>query len=168
MEKQQLIQQIELGLSTWGLSKYFNTTQPNIRYWLKKYNLKTQRSKNKAINHRQCLSCNLSKPQEEFYKRGKKYMSHCKTCYQKNYTDISRKNKQKAVDYLGGKCSKCGYNKCNAALDFHHKNSSEKEYGLSNLMKFTNFNKIKTELDKCVLLCANCHREEHHLLKQTF
>ncbi len=91
-------------------------------------------------------------------------MSHCKECFQKIYTDRSRENKQKAIDYLGGKCSKCGYNKRNAALDFHHLDPLQKDYSPAHLMKSTNFEKLKSELDKCVLLCANCHREEHHLL----
>ena len=65
--------------------------------------------------------------------------------------------KQKAVDYLGGKCSSCGYSKCLTALEFHHVNPSEKELYNSHWT----FERNKNELDKCVLLCANCHREEH-------
>lgn len=163
MEKQQLIEQIDLGLSTWDLAKHFNTTQTNIRYWLKKFNLKTQRKVNADNHNRKCLSCNLIKNQDEFYKRGKKYMSHCKTCYQRKYTEKSRENKRLSVNYLGGKCSKCGYSKCLAALDFHHLISDSKEYNISQLMKSSSFDKIKTELDKCALLCSNCHREEHNL-----
>jgi 5-methylcytosine-specific restriction endonuclease McrA len=67
--------------------------------------------------------------------------------------------KQKAVDYLGGKCSNCGYNKCLAALEFHHINPMEKDKDFAKLR--LRFNKLKPELDKCILLCANCHREHH-------
>lgn len=161
MNKELLIQQINQGYSTWKMAELNNTTQPNIRYWLKKYNIKTQRTVNQLNGNRTCLTCNTTQSQDNFYKRGKKYMSHCKTCYQIKYTQRSRDNKQQAIDYLGGKCSKCGYNKCNAALDFHHVDSTTKEYSVAHLMKSTNWNKLKVELDKCVLLCANCHREHH-------
>jgi hypothetical protein len=77
--------------------------------------------------------------------------------------DKKRKNKYKeqAVQYLGGKCSICGYNKCNASLDFHHKDPTTKTKDLKNLTTSNSWSKIVLELDKCILLCANCHRELH-------
>jgi len=69
--------------------------------------------------------------------------------------------KQKAVGLLGGKCKKCGYNKCTRALQFHHKNPNKKDFGLSSKGITRSWGKIKKELSKCVLLCANCHAEEH-------
>lgn len=73
--------------------------------------------------------------------------------------------KQKAVEYLGGKCSICGYNKCNRALDFHHINPDKKDNTISSLYNYS-WDNIKKELDKCILLCANCHRELHYKLKK--
>jgi predicted DNA-binding protein YlxM (UPF0122 family) len=67
--------------------------------------------------------------------------------------------KQKAVDYKGGKCEICGYSKSISALEFHHKNSNKKDFGISGGTK--SFESIKNELDKCILVCANCHREIH-------
>lgn len=67
--------------------------------------------------------------------------------------------KQKAVDYLGGKCKECGYNKCIYALEFHH--LGNKEYAPTKMFqKGLSWDKIKKEIDKCELLCANCHREK--------
>lgn len=72
------------------------------------------------------------------------------------------REKQKAVDYKGGKCIVCGYNRCLAAMDFHHKNPLEKEgYGTGALRVHWKFEKNITELDKCVLVCVRCHREIH-------
>lgn len=65
--------------------------------------------------------------------------------------------KQQCVDYLGGKCIVCGYSRCNAALDFHHRNPAEKDKFRDNW----SFEHNKPELDKCVLVCARCHREIH-------
>jgi len=72
--------------------------------------------------------------------------------------------KKLLVEYKGGKCQKCGYHKCMAALDFHHRNPKEKEFTISSkkgLFKRTLEEEIK-EVDKCDLLCANCHREVHN------
>jgi intein-encoded DNA endonuclease-like protein len=72
--------------------------------------------------------------------------------------------KQKCVDYKGGKCIVCGYNKCLKALDFHHTNPEEKDFTIAqNNTSFT-FEKLKTELDKCVLVCNRCHTEIHEKL----
>jgi hypothetical protein len=68
--------------------------------------------------------------------------------------------KEKAVAHKGGKCQKCGYDKCIAALDFHHINPEEKICGVKDLM-IRRWDLIKEEIDKCVLLCSNCHRELH-------
>ena len=67
--------------------------------------------------------------------------------------------KRYGVEYLGGKCQKCGYNKCIAALSFHHKDPLLKEYNFGD--STMSINAYKKELDKCILLCANCHMEEH-------
>lgn len=72
------------------------------------------------------------------------------------------REKQKAVDYRGGKCEICGYNKCLAAMDFHHKNPLEKNgYGTGALKSHWTFEKNKPEIDKCILVCVRCHREIH-------
>jgi hypothetical protein len=68
--------------------------------------------------------------------------------------------KQQAVTYKGGKCETCGYDKHLCALDFHHIDSSQKEGNIADLIH-SDWKLVKTELDKCILLCANCHREIH-------
>lgn len=72
-----------------------------------------------------------------------------------------RELKQNAVDYKGGHCEVCGYNKCLSALTFHHRNPNEKDFGISDLMSYVNWDRIKKELNKCHLLCLNCHCEVH-------
>ena len=61
----------------------------------------------------------------------------------------------------GGKCVRCGYNNCMAALEFHHLDPNEKDFSLSDRDLKLDWVLIKQELDKCILLCANCHRETH-------
>lgn len=70
--------------------------------------------------------------------------------------------KIKIVNMSGGCCSKCGYKKNLAALEFHHINPSEKKFKLdSRKLSNSNWNTILSELSKCKLLCSNCHAEEH-------
>jgi len=66
--------------------------------------------------------------------------------------------KERAIAHLGGKCQQCGYNTCAAAFDFHHLDDNEKEFDISSKQSWA---AIEVELAKCVLLCANCHREAH-------
>lgn len=68
------------------------------------------------------------------------------------------------VNYKGGKCEKCGYDKCVEALCFHHKDPNEKDFGIGG--RSYSFEKLKLEVDKCDLLCSNCHIELHTELKE--
>lgn len=77
-----------------------------------------------------------------------------------------KKIKSMLVEYKGGKCINCGYNKCIAALDLHHKDDSKKSFGLSLHGLTRSWKRVKKEADKCVLICANCHREVHAGLAQ--
>lgn len=72
----------------------------------------------------------------------------------KRRQDLSKK----AVEYKGGKCQICGYNKCFRALEFHHIDPKGKLFGVKSGNTYS-WEKVRAEADKCVLLCANCHRE---------
>lgn len=72
-----------------------------------------------------------------------------------------RKLKQLLVEYRGGKCVLCGYRRSVWAMDLHHIDGSKKEFGLSVRGLTRSWEKLKQEADKCVLVCANCHREIH-------
>jgi biotin operon repressor len=71
------------------------------------------------------------------------------------------KIKGMAVEYKGGKCKCCGYSKYQGALEFHHLDPSEKDFNFSQKGHCRSWEKVKIELDKCILVCANCHREIH-------
>lgn len=72
-----------------------------------------------------------------------------------------RKNMAILKEEAGNCCSKCGYNKCMAALEFHHLDPFEKESKI--IGSTSSLQKQRDEAKKCVLLCANCHREAHYL-----
>jgi len=110
-----------------------------------------------------CTSCKETHPSSEFYRRrqGNDLSSYCKKCTVIQTQKRQRKLKEQSIQYKGGECVKCGYNKCQAALQFHHVDKTKKEFTLAH-RKVTSFVKVKDELDKCILLCANCHAEEHY------
>ena len=72
-----------------------------------------------------------------------------------------KRRKGNLIKVLGGKCCLCGFDDFQEALEFHHVNPAEKEFTISAGYNMS-WQKIKHELDKCVLLCANCHRELHN------
>lgn len=72
-----------------------------------------------------------------------------------------RQNKRQALDYKGGACLVCGYNRSPRALQFHHLDPTTKEHNISLTHVGKKWSKVKEELDKCVLLCGNCHAEAH-------
>lgn len=157
MKKEIFISLIEKGFSTREIGKELDKSQTTVRYWLKKYNLKTCIFKKYSSLKIKCKYCKTI-DNNQFYGR---YNTECKKCLNKRLYNLSRGKKIRAVIYKGGRCNNCGYNKCIAALDFHHLSPVEKDPNF-NTMLYWKWERIKKEIDNCVLLCSNCHRELHY------
>jgi len=85
-----------------------------------------------------------------------------RAAYIKKAVDKRRKKiKMMAIEYKGGKCSNCGYKRFIGALEFHHLDANGKDFGLSTEGLTRSWERTRKELDKCILVCANCHREIH-------
>lgn len=123
----------------------------------------TKKLEKEPSEKRICPKCNQKLPLSKFYSRRKISGAsvYCKTCTNKQTVERQNRFKQQCVDYKGGKCETCGYNRCIAALDFHHTDPNKKDFNISNKKLKTLDEFIKNELDKCKLLCAVCHREHH-------
>lgn len=72
-----------------------------------------------------------------------------------------KKLKELVIEYKGGKCQLCGYDRCPNALDLHHTDKEKKDFSLSKDGLTRSWARTKKEADKCILVCANCHRELH-------
>lgn len=109
-----------------------------------------------------CPNCKTEKEITEFYSRRNKEDSlpYCKTCTNIQSSLRQQKLKLEAVEYKGGGCISCGYKTYAGALEFHHKDPKEKDFSIGQV-KSRSLSSIKPELDKCILLCSNCHREIH-------
>ena len=95
---------------------------------------------------------------------GKRKLTPFRKKYLRFKVAEARRNlKIEAVAYKGGKCDRCGYDKCPAALVFHHPDPTQKDFGIAEKGRsYRNLEVIKEELDKCILLCSNCHLEVHY------
>ena len=81
----------------------------------------------------------------------------CSSC---RVSESRRKKKLALIEYKGGKCVICDYYKCQQVLQFHHIDPTEKEFTIASSGNL-DLNKLKVEVDKFVLVCANCHGEIH-------
>jgi hypothetical protein len=136
------------GLNFSEISEKIGLHRTTISRLVKKNNL-TQIKKEK---NNDCVICNKNLGEN------KKNNTKCKTCV----TRLRRlRLKIKSVEYLGGKCVKCGYYKNIAALTFHHTEPNDKDFNISSHKHSKSWFEITKELDKCVILCANCHHIEH-------
>lgn len=127
-------------------------------------------------SHKQCKQCGEDRTLKHFERT---YMSSlglddhrgvCKLCRNENLRVMGMSNTQRWKMLAGGECIRCGYNKCLAALDWHHRDSGTKIKGvLSNIHRVNPDSKgkwqnsVALEIAKCDLVCANCHREIHDL-----
>lgn len=113
-----------------------------------------------------CSKCKSEKSLSEFYPQKSHkdgVMSMCKECFNKLCTDRWIRRKKHYIELLGGECEHCHIklNDTNYAIfDFHHKDPNTKEYSWTKLRLFSD-SRIRKELSKCQLLCANCHRLVH-------
>lgn len=157
MGKKELENYIEQNFTIRRIAQKTNKSAGSVRHWLKKYNLKTKTRTKESV----CKFCGERDPKKLMRSGcGRLSKSRCKKCHNLYSINRFRQNKIKAVEYKGGKCIICGYNKCMRSLSFHHKNPKTKDLEW-NKMRSWNLEKIKKELDKCDLLCNNCHGEVH-------
>lgn len=115
------------------------------------------------MKEREIRKCQLH-GETEFAKRkdGNRIRWKCLKCETEAVQKRREKIKIMAIAYKGSKCQCCGYDKCMQALEFHHIDPTQKDFGLGAKGYTRSWDKNKEELDKCVMVCANCHREIHY------
>lgn len=95
----------------------------------------------------------------------------CQNCHREMHYDLDKKDDRRIdkkiyLEYAGSRCVECGYDKCTSSLTFHHKDPKEKEFSIGCLGERIKTiedleERIKNEIDKCNLLCSNCHVLKH-------
>jgi hypothetical protein len=160
MDKNKLIELSAAGLTQREMAVKLGFSQGNVKYWLAKFGIKTQSCCPKKL---ECKICGETNSKLFYQYKDGRIRYRCKPCDNKETIKRFRAYKKSAVEYKGGKCSRCGYKKCLASLDFHHSDPTQKDPDWKRMRNWP-LNKIKTELDKCELVCRNCHGEIHFAL----
>ena len=113
-----------------------------------------------------CSRCHTDKPLDEFYDNPKKrngVQNYCKACFNAYTTARFIHRKVEAIEYLGGSCRHCGLALADSVpgvFEFHHLDPGTKKASFNEIRRWS-WPRAKRELDKTILLCANCHRAEH-------
>lgn len=174
--KEDLLKLISLNHSTYEMAKALNCSQCNVRHWLKRFSLKSKKVKGNLRNsegnvdpikanntHKKCPKCEklLEFNKDNFYvEKSGRIQSWCSACSDQALIIRQRTKKLECLNYLGGKCVVCNYDKYQGALEFHHIDPKKKSFAIGTI-KTCSMEKLKPELDKCVILCSNCHKEFH-------
>lgn len=115
------------------------------------------------MSERTCTRCSETKPLALFVKHKEckeGRANYCRACDSLQTSTFRRETKVRAIEYKGGKCARCGGVFPPAVYDFHHLDKAQKDDNPGALMG-RKWEKVKEELDKCILLCSNCHRLTH-------
>jgi transposase len=156
------------GKSIAQIAATVGRSKATVRHWLKEYELKTHaqerrvgeastraaKSAGRATVMRECRRHGLT----AFWLEGRGYY-RCKRCRMERVSLRRRNIKQILVAEAGGRCAICGYDRCVAALHFHHIDPASKRFHLSMQGVTRALATARAEMEKCVLLCANCHAE---------
>jgi hypothetical protein len=160
MENEILSPLIERGFTLKQIAKECSTSQSNVRYWIKKFSLKLKRGargkKPKDFSFPRKCKCGENDP-NKFY--GNK-TTVCTKCHCSYTLAKGQDNRKYMLAKLGDKCINCGFDKWKASLDIHHKDPTKKDVAFS-VARYWSREKIDKELNKCVLLCRNCHAAHH-------
>lgn len=178
MDQEDLKKLSEDGLSIYDMAKKYQKGYSTIRYWLIKYKIKTNEALTRDINKeeenneigKRCASCKELKQKSDFYKNNSRHRGYCKRCSSEYHQNRLRRVKIKMIQYKGGCCEKCYLkleNSHYSVFDFHHLDPATKDPNFSGI-KSQKWEKIKNEIDRCKLLCSNCHRLTHAEISLSF
>lgn len=119
-----------------------------------------------------CKGCKKDLELDKFTADGKtsagrlKYRSRCKECYRQHSIDNHTNSPSRLFEYaksMKTKCIVCGYDRCRAALEFHHLDPEVKDGSVSEMVRNNvDVSVLKREIAKCVVACNRCHREHHN------
>ena len=136
-----------------------------VRRCLDRYGLASRLSANRAAGRRAAASGDRV---AELHCRHHGLVAHvlegrgyfrCTRCRAEGVSGHRRKIKRRLVEQAGGGCRLCGYDRCDAALQFHHLEPGTKSFHLARQGVSRSWSRALAEANKCILLCANCHAE---------
>lgn len=146
------------GATARAIAERLGVSQSTVRHWLKRHDLSTARRRERVdgnVTPRECRIHGVV----EFVRYSPTDAFRCRQCRYDAVVRRRRRVKEILVEGAGGACQRCGYDRCIAALQFHHRDPAEKAFGLALFGTARSLEKARAEAAKCDLLCANCHAE---------
>jgi hypothetical protein len=164
MDREILRGLIEEGLTVRIVGERLGVSHATVRYWMTKYDLVTPRGRLWRDSHAARHSLEPTRRgtcprhgEVRFVRRDAGF--RCERCRVEAVTQRRREIKRLLVAEAGGRCQTCGYDRCIAALQFHHRVPSEKAFAVAGKGLSRSLAASRAEAAKCTLLCANCHAE---------
>jgi transposase-like protein len=164
IEREVLAEIVECELSIRDMADVFDRSPTTIRHWLRRHGLETARMARERLG-KAALAAGLRTAEIPCPRHGmtrhvrRKEGFRCARCRVEHVADKRRRIKRQLVLEAGGRCALCGYDRCVAALQFHHLDRAKKRFALSQQGVSRSMAEARHEAAKCVLLCANCHAE---------
>lgn len=158
---------VESGSSIAQIAEALDRSKGTVRHWLVQHGLRTRadagrRPREDALRARAQgaphVDLECARHGMTTHVRDARGSYRCRRCRAEAVVRRRQKVKQILVQEAGGCCQLCGYDRCLAALEFHHVDPSRKEFGLARCGAHS-LEKLRGEARKCVLLCSNCHAE---------
>jgi transposase len=171
LSREQLKPLVDAGDTLEGMATKLDRSQSAVRYWLSRYGLavKARRGRPRQIPREvvdaaidrgeRTLTANCRHHGHTVFVIENSGRVKCRSCRMKRVSNWRRRAKRRLVAEGGGRCQLCGYDRCMAALEFHHLNPTQKSFGLSLHGLTRSLDELRREAAKCALLCANCHAE---------
>jgi len=149
----------DAGATLREMAERLDRSPSTIRYWLARYDMKAPSLRRRRGEGPRCAMFECRRHgRTEFILEGRGYY-RCKRCRAAGVAKRRRVIKRKLVEEAGGRCIICGYSRWLGALQFHHVEPGSKEFHLAHRGHSRAIAKSRAEMQKCVLLCANCHAE---------
>jgi transposase-like protein len=163
LTREQLAPLVEAGLTVREIASRLDRSPVTVRHWLRRYALRTryaERLANPPIGPlpKETIRTCIHHGDGRFVLEGRGYY-RCAKCRSEQVSDWRRRVKERLVAESGGSCSLCGYDRYLGALEFHHLDPATKDFNLSLRGVTRSMERLRAEVRKCVLLCANCHAE---------
>jgi Homeodomain-like domain/Helix-turn-helix domain len=166
LDRDELAMYLRAGFTIRDIAEAADRSTTTVRHWLRRYGLQTYRSELRAASNaaradglnRPTLRCDKHGP-TLFGQRGDDPAYRCLRCRSEAVTRRRRRVKAKLVEEAGGQCAVCGYDRHIGALQFHHLDPGVKRFTIAGVGVSLSLERARHEVEKCILLCANCHAE---------
>jgi transposase len=149
------------GVTLAEIAAALDRSTATVRYWLERWAIERTDRRHKQLPHDAPRDVEMPCPRHGVtrFRLDNRRSYRCLLCRQERVAERRRAVKRILVADAGGRCARCGYDRCIAALQFHHMDPSTKAFTISSNGVTRSLERAREEARKCILLCANCHAE---------